>query len=385
MSVPIVQAAALDVVLPTMLDSAAIVDQSDASQMKLALLTEQHMLFSRNFAEIRSADTDISGVVVLNTSTYVGPIPFTSNVSLSAAVAGDPDAGTVLTADQANDKIVIPPKTAVFVEFSIVVVSIAGTDNVVVTPTPRCDGSDSGDGHGCDRADDGRRCDSARRARLRLRGKHIGIRGRPDTQGENLGHGPERRLLAGLPPFPVGMDAAVTELVVTPGAADADAYVSTAEADTFLLAARVNLSRAWADAVYPDKLRAIRWATVLMDAAFEWEGSPSDPAQRLRFPRAGLVTQDGYAVLSTTIPEQVARATAELAAYLLTQDRTTHSALEVAGLSELKVGSISLKADRITSVQALVPPYVALLVMQFGRRVGMATGGRGGSREVLRS
>jgi len=103
---------------PTTSDWAFIVDASDGNDGKLATLSKLLGTQSDNFAEIRS---DFTGGGVSSTHTYVygtaAIAEFASNNTMSKAVAGDPDAGTVLTADAANNKLIIPAYTRVLVQW----------------------------------------------------------------------------------------------------------------------------------------------------------------------------------------------------------------------------------------------------------------------------
>ncbi len=102
-------------------------------------------------------------------------------------------------------------------------------------------------------------------------------------------------------------------LTTTPGAANADAYVSLAAFKTWAAARGLDLA-AYADA---DLEAAIRRATVYLDRAYagEFDGYPvNGRAQALAFPMVGLVDCFGYGVPSETIPREVEEATCEGAA-----------------------------------------------------------------------
>src|SRR4051812_36284518 len=113
-----------------------------------------------------------------------------------------------------------------------------------------------------------------------------------------------------------------SSLILTPGAADANAYVDASVAD------QLNLDRPqfgttaasglWSAATAEEKKQAILWATVLMDRHFEWYGAIVYTTQRLLWPRNGLVDVNGWKALDyTTIPEPIQQMTAELARQLL--------------------------------------------------------------------
>lgn len=104
------------VAAPARGDKVLISDVSDSGAGRLATISSVQAL-ADEFAEIRALSS--AGIGPTSYSSTEVEAVFSRNVPLSSAVAGDADAGTVLTADQANNKLVIPPQTRVFVEFSI--------------------------------------------------------------------------------------------------------------------------------------------------------------------------------------------------------------------------------------------------------------------------
>lgn len=112
---------------PTRADFALISDTSASGVAKLATI-EGILALGDHFAECRNPAAGIS-LVTLSTTPLA--VPLASNVSTSMEVAGGPLAGTVLTADQANDAIVIPPKTRVLFE-GLVTGAASGAANTVI-------------------------------------------------------------------------------------------------------------------------------------------------------------------------------------------------------------------------------------------------------------
>lgn len=118
-------------------------------------------------------------------------------------------------------------------------------------------------------------------------------------------------------------------LVTTAGAADADSYVSIADADSYFTARGVTT---WTgiDSV---KEAALRLATSYLDNAYRdrWIGVRTEQAQALAWPRCSaipirtsisvtmaLIDSDGFEIATDTVPLQVQRATMEAALLSLT-------------------------------------------------------------------
>lgn len=95
------------------------------------------------------------------------------------------------------------------------------------------------------------------------------------------------------------------------GRADADAYVSVADADAYL--ADYGAPASWSSATTTAKEEAIRRATRAMDALYgrRWKGVRKVRTQALDWPRVGVVDRDGY--LMDEFPTVIANAAAILA------------------------------------------------------------------------
>lgn len=133
----------------------------------------------------------------------------------------------------------------------------------------------------------------------------------------------------------------VSALIVTPGAATANAYVSLAVADQYHLDRP--FSDVWTAATTDQKSAAILWATKLMDLLWVWSGYPVDAIQALAWPRGAILRRNGWEYESlTAIPIEIQHATAEYARQLLESDRTADSDVETQGLTDLTVGPIRL-------------------------------------------
>ena len=132
-------------------------------------------------------------------------------------------------------------------------------------------------------------------------------------------------------------------LNATPGDPAANSYCTVAEADSYheghLYAST------WTAALTATKEAALVMATRLLDERYEWAAFPATTTQALQWPRDGSVLdvlQLSY-IPSTVVPQKLKEATAELARQLIANDSTANSQVETQGLTELTVGSITLR------------------------------------------
>ena len=83
-------------------------------------------------------------------------------------------------------------------------------------------------------------------------------------------------------------------------------------------------------------------ATRVLDQQFAWEGVRSSTAQRLEWPRDGLLNDEGDLALDpATIPERLQDATAEFARLLIDSDTTVTSGVAGGAITALKAGSVA--------------------------------------------
>lgn len=150
-------------------------------------------------------------------------------------------------------------------------------------------------------------------------------------------------------------------IVATPGAANADSYLTVEEADAHF-AARLH-SAAWTAATTPNKEAALKMATRTIDSRVCFLGTSSYSTQSLRWPISGVVNRNGYVVPSDSIPREVKVATAELALILLGSDVTLQSDVGAQGITRIKAGPVELDfKDSIElqsvpdNVRAIFPP-----------------------------
>lgn len=94
------------------------------------------------------------------------------------------------------------------------------------------------------------------------------------------------------------------------GKANADSYISVADADAYFAARGITL---WATLQEIEKEQALRRATDFMERRYgaQWTGQRLTLSQALSWPRTGVVYQ-GWLLPSDTVPMQVVKACAEL-------------------------------------------------------------------------
>jgi hypothetical protein len=152
-----------------------------------------------------------------------------------------------------------------------------------------------------------------------------------------------------------------TAVNATAGDAGQNSYITTAEVDTYF-DDRPSSGTTWSGADEDDKIRAVLYATKLMDALFVWTGNASDPGgQGLLWPRVGMWYRSGESVPSDIIPDELKDALAEYCREVLAGDRTADNPIETLGLKKLRAGPVALEWDEDTSAK-VVPDVVANLL-----------------------
>lgn len=130
-------------------------------------------------------------------------------------------------------------------------------------------------------------------------------------------------------------------LVATPGASNANSFLTVARADT--IASERPHSSVWS-ALSGDSAKEpyLITATRILNSRLCVLGLPTSASQALLFPRNGLLNRNGQPLDDSTIPLDIELATFELALMLIPSDVTLESEASVQGLTRLKAGSIEL-------------------------------------------
>ena len=149
-------------------------------------------------------------------------------------------------------------------------------------------------------------------------------------------------------------------LVVTSKSSSANSYCTLPEADQYH-DDRPAVSTTWADASENNKIRALLWATSLMESLFTWTAYATTTTQALGWPRTGLLDRIEVALDSDTVPEEVKDAQAEFARQLLVANRGQDNDIEAQGITSIKAGSVSIQftADQYNKI---VPDVVYLMI-----------------------
>lgn len=169
-------------------------------------------------------------------------------------------------------------------------------------------------------------------------------------------------------------------IIATAGATNANSYATTAEAASYF-DARLSLSTPWDD--NDNKEASLIMATRLLDAFFRgskvvvpaigsvaafykvgptWLGTSTSTTQRLAWPRSGLLTQNGAALDSATIPQEIKDATCELAGQLAVKDTSLDNAAAALGITDVKAGPVSVSFRDGAILGKPLPDAVLLLI-----------------------
>lgn len=169
-------------------------------------------------------------------------------------------------------------------------------------------------------------------------------------------------------------------IIATPGASDANSYVTANEAVTYF-DERLPLSTPWDDNDY--KEASLIMATRLLDAYFRgskvvvpasgsvaafykigpaWLGAPASTSQRLAWPRTGLLTQNGAELGSGAIPQEIKDAVCELAGQLVVKDTSLDNAAAALGITAVKAGPVGVNFKDGAILPKPLPDAVLLLI-----------------------
>ena len=162
-------------------------------------------------------------------------------------------------------------------------------------------------------------------------------------------------------------------IIATPGAADANSYVTEAEATAYIAEMILNSDvQHWASGNDDSRHRALAAATQRLDRE-RFLGARVTNTQALQWPRTGVRRPDTYIntyavgfpfrittdyFTDTEIPDQVKKAQAILAVYL----NNNKDGMGLSGLEDyknVKIGSIDVTPDKYGAVGAdRIPPII---------------------------
>lgn len=96
--------------------------------------------------------------------------------------------------------------------------------------------------------------------------------------------------------------------------------------------------------------------------ARRWTGSPASPTQRLSWPRVGMFDNNGNAIPSNVIPQELKDAESEFAGQLLKTDVTLNNPVIVGGITSVKAGSVAVTFKDQIFKQVIPDAVLDLLV-----------------------
>ena len=128
-------------------------------------------------------------------------------------------------------------------------------------------------------------------------------------------------------------------LITTPGAPDANSYVTELEADAYFLA-RLFSTAAWNDFVEKEALLTL--CTNMLDWYMNWEGTKATSTQSLDWPRVDVYIE-GFEVSPSIVPDVVKTAVFELAVSMMNSDITQDWALK--GFKKVEAGALVVEVD----------------------------------------
>lgn len=160
-------------------------------------------------------------------------------------------------------------------------------------------------------------------------------------------------------------------LIATVGGANANSYLSVADADT-LMGERTGDTSAWDGADIPDKEKALISATRRLDQE-NFQGCKTSNAQSLKWPRFDTYDDDSRLYASDALPASIRHATAELA-FVLINDPTLLDDTGLEGFDSLSVGDSSFTPK--TRQAGTLPAHVRRFLR------GLTKGGTGVTRLI---
>lgn len=125
--------------------------------------------------------------------------------------------------------------------------------------------------------------------------------------------------------------------------ADANSYVSVAEADDFLCNSLTPTE--WDALTTADRERLLIASTRWLDQQARWYGTPVDDTgvNDLRWPRSGVCDRDDLPIAEDEIPVQLRQAVMELALFLSNPERNPTRISDNQGFEEITVDVITLR------------------------------------------
>lgn len=155
------------------------------------------------------------------------------------------------------------------------------------------------------------------------------------------------------------------------GLSEATSYVSVEDADDVIIM-NIHASAAWTELTTTQKEHLLSWASRYLDERARWHGTKSVKSSALRFPRTGIVDRDGVTITANAVPRQLKIATAEMARYLIEEDRTVERGQDA--LTRLKADVVELEFSEGYRLPK-VPEHMGYLIQGLGS-IGSGSGSK---------
>lgn len=169
-------------------------------------------------------------------------------------------------------------------------------------------------------------------------------------------------------------------LIATPGAFNANSYLTVVEAQTYFDTRLTVIEWDAADSQEALLIMATRTLDMMCSGAKlfvnrgkstddeiiffpKWTGFPATSTQRLAWPRTGMYDRNGNPIDPTIVPQDLKDAVAELAGQLARQDSTIDNDVAVQGISSVRAGSVSVSFNNSTILTTKILPDVVLFML----------------------
>lgn len=152
-------------------------------------------------------------------------------------------------------------------------------------------------------------------------------------------------------------------LIVTPGAADADAFVTVAACDTYCAAQGLTGWTGAADSPADVKEAAIRRATTYLSNGFSWKGYRlNGRSQSLAWPRSGVEDEEDETVDPDTIPAEIVQACCHVAAAEAANPGVMNPSVDLtARIKREKIGPIETEYASVPNQAELARPVMLVV------------------------
>lgn len=161
------------------------------------------------------------------------------------------------------------------------------------------------------------------------------------------------------------------------GLPEANSYITVEEADD-ILSVNMHSIAEWTALTTEQKEGLLAWASRYLDERTRWFGAKTVEPSGLRWPRTGVIDRDGIQIAEDEIPKQLRIAAAEMARYMMAQDRTMERDQD--GLVRLKADVIELEFKEGYKLPK-VPEHMQYLLLGLG---AVSTGGGIQFKRIIR-